>query len=93
MTKLSQEEIERKIKELSGWMFEIDSIKKTFEFENFLESVDFVNKIAPEAESMQHHPDIKISYNKVTITLSTHDAEGVTEKDFSLAVIIDSLFS
>lgn len=89
--KMSLEQINKELVGLDGWNLENDSIKKTYQFENFIESIDFINKIAPIAEDMQHHPDIKINYNKVGITLSTHDQGGVTEKDFRLAAKIDKL--
>ena len=89
--KLSAEETSLKLKELEGWELKDNSIVKTFEFEDFMESVDCVNKIAPLAEGMSHHPDIEIKYNKVTIALSTHDEGGVTEKDFELASKIENL--
>ncbi len=88
---MSLEQINKELVGLDGWNLENDSIKKTYQFENFIESIDFINKIAPIAEDMQHHPDIKINYNKVGITLSTHDQGGVTEKDFRLAAKIDKL--
>lgn len=89
--KFNKEKINKKLETLSGWIFSDNSILKTYEFENFLESIDFVNKIVPVAERVNHHPDIKISYNKVTITLSTHDEGGITEKDINLAQKIETL--
>lgn len=89
--KLSNQEIKSKVKNLKGWALKEGEIKKTFEFGNFLESIEFVNKIAPIAEKENHHPDIEINYNKVTVSLSTHDEGGVTEKDFILAEKIEDL--
>ena len=89
--KLKTKEIKIKLKELDGWESKYNSIVKTFEFKDFVKSIDFVNKITPLAEEMQHHPDIEIKYNTIGITLSTHDADGVTEKDFKLAEKIDNL--
>lgn len=85
------EEINRKLEELNGWSLRGNSIEKTYEFDNFLESIEFINKIAPLAESQNHHPDIDIRYNKVIITLSTHSENGLTEKDFNLAQGIDKM--
>lgn len=82
------------LKRLSGWSISrvgMHSIKKTFVFKNFLEAIGFVNKIADLAEEMQHHPDISISYNRVTLKLSTHDVKGLSEKDFSLAEKINTI--
>lgn len=89
--KLSNEEINQKLKELNGWDLEESAIKKTFEFKNFLESIEFVNKVSTIAEELNHHPDILINYNRVTITLSTHDEGGVTDKDINLAKKIENL--
>jgi len=83
--KLTGSEINEKLKELSGWRFKDNSISKIFEFKDFLESIEFVNKVAPIAEELNHHPDIDIRYSKVIISLSTHDEKGVTEKDIQLA--------
>ena len=89
--KLSNEEINQKLKELNGWDLEESAIKKTFEFKNFLESIEFVNKVSTIAEELNHHPDILINYNRVTIALSTHDEGGVTDKDINLAKKIENL--
>ena len=89
--KLSNQEIKSKVNNLRGWALKEGEIKKTFEFGNFLESIEFVNKIAPIAEKQKHHPDIEINYNKVTVSLSTHDEGGVTDKDITLAKTIDVL--
>ena len=71
---------------------EIDKkISKTFEFNSYLDGVDFVNKVANLAEQENHHPDIIIGYCKVKITLTTHDADKITEKDYRLAKLIDDL--
>ena len=71
---------------------EINStITKTFEFNSYLDGVDFVNEVANLAEQENHHPDIEIGYCKVTISLTTHDAGGLTDKDYKLAKLIDDL--
>jgi 4a-hydroxytetrahydrobiopterin dehydratase len=64
---------------------------REFEFTNFVGSVDFVNRITPIAEEMNHHPDLAISWNKVNVSLSTHSEGGITENDFELAAKIDSV--
>ncbi len=66
-------------------------LKKTFEFENFVKAIEFVNKIVPLAEEMNHHPDIEINYNKVKIKLTTHSEGKVTAKDVELGNKIDSI--
>lgn len=71
---------------------EIDNtITKTFEFNSYLDGIDFLNAVANVAEQENHHPDISIGYCKVTISLTTHDAGTITEKDYKLAKLIDDL--
>ena len=91
MALLSDDEIEQKLRELPGWAREGDSLVCEYKFEDFQGSVDFVNRITPPAEEMNHHPDISISWNKVNLTLSTHSQGGITENDFELAARIDPL--
>jgi 4a-hydroxytetrahydrobiopterin dehydratase len=91
MARLSDEEIGERLEGLDGWSRDGDSIKKTFEGEDFMSSVSLVDKLAPVAEEMNHHPDLEISWNKVTVTLSTHSEGGLTENDFELAGNIDGL--
>ena len=91
MALLSDEQIEQKLRELPAWTREGDSLVCEFKFEDFQASVDFVNRITPPAEEMNHHPDIAISWNKVNLTLSTHSEGGITENDFELAARIDPL--
>ena len=67
------------------------TITKTFEFNSYLDGIDFVNEVANLAEQENHHPDIEIVYCKVTISLTTHDAGGLTDKDYKLAKLIDDL--
>ena len=67
------------------------SIQRTFGFPNFVAAMEFVNKVAAAAEADQHHPDILIRYNKVTMSLNTHDAGGITAKDFALAAKMDAM--
>ena len=85
MTLLSESEITQALSGLDGWEEDENQIVKQFKFKNFVESMGFVTKVGILAERMDHHPDILIEYSKVTITLSTHSAGGLTEKDFNLA--------
>jgi 4a-hydroxytetrahydrobiopterin dehydratase len=87
--KLAPEDIEDKLKEFGEWSLIGDGMQRTVSFENFVDAMGFVNKIAKLAEKHQHHPDILIRYSKVTLTLSTHDAGGLTDKDFAMAREID----
>jgi 4a-hydroxytetrahydrobiopterin dehydratase len=74
------------------WEIENNLLAKEFEFNNFLEAIDFVNKISKIAEELNHHPDILIhSYKKVKVMLFTHSENSITEKDYSFARIIDGL--
>ncbi len=86
-----------KIKEylpvVPDWFLVGDEIKKDFKFKNFKEAMGFVNKVADIAESEGHHPDIYIFYNKVNLTLWTHEAKGLTDNDFIMAAKINSLDS
>jgi 4a-hydroxytetrahydrobiopterin dehydratase len=91
MAVLSDEEIERRLSELAGWKRDGDAIKRQLKFEDFRASVDFLNRITPVAEDMNHHPDVCISWNTVDVTLSTHSEGGITENDFELAQQIDEL--
>jgi 4a-hydroxytetrahydrobiopterin dehydratase len=74
-----------------GWSLADKEITRTFEFSDFNESMGFVTRVALEAEKADHHPDIDIRWNKVTLTLSTHSEGGLTEKDVELADTADGL--
>ena len=91
MATLSDDEIQQRLDDVPGWRREGDSLVREFTFEDFQGSVDFVNRITPPAEEMNHHPDLAISWNKVTVSLSTHSQGGLTESDFELAARIDPL--
>ena len=93
MKALSEAEIQERISQLEGWDYSDNAIHTAFEFENFKEAFTSMTRIAFEAEQMEHHPDWSNVYNKLHISLSTHDAKGVTEKDFKLAAKIDELLS
>ncbi len=88
---LDENELESALKKHPEWDVEGKTITRTVEFEEFMEGIDFVNLLADVAEEAQHHPDITISYTKVTINLTTHDAGGVTEADLELAQRVDNL--
>ena len=91
MPKLSLVEAERRIKSLDGWTLEGDAIKKRYTFKTFPDAIAFVNRLAQEAERVDHHPDILINYKRVTLTYSTHDEGGLTDKDFAGAAAADRL--
>ena len=91
MALLGDDDITARLDRLTGWQRDGDAITREFKFDDFQGSVDFVNRITPPAEEMNHHPDIAISWNRVTLTLSTHSEGGLTENDFELATRIESL--
>lgn len=91
MGKLSGTEVTKRLAGLKDWKKKQSAITRTFTFKDFVRAMGFVTSVAIEAEKANHHPDIDIRWNKVTLTLSTHDAGGLTEKDFALAKIADQL--
>ena len=85
-------ELMNKIKlDLNEWMIHNELLVKEFVFSTFQDAINFVNAVAKIADEADHHPDIFISYNKVRISLITHDLEEISEKDYSLAKEIESL--
>jgi 4a-hydroxytetrahydrobiopterin dehydratase len=89
--KLSRSEADQRLKSLNGWTLEGDAIRKQYTFAGFPEAVAFVDRLAPEAEKADHHPDILINYKRVTLTYSTHSEGGLTAKDFDGAATADRL--
>lgn len=92
MAKLTQSSIDKRLASLSEWTQTGDAVQRTYDFADFVHAMDFVKRVADHAESVQHHPDILIRWNKVTCTLSTHDAKGVTAKDFDSAKAYDDMY-
>jgi len=88
--KLSENEIDQKIRQMNGWDLEEGKLTKSFKFSNFVEAFGFMTKIALEAEKINHHPEWSNVYNTVTIKLSTHDVGGITDYDIKLAEIINN---
>lgn len=91
MTKMTDSEIAEALKGTPEWSELNGAIQRTFQFKDFVEAMRFVTQVADAAERDQHHPDILIRWNKVTLTLSTHDASGITQKDFDLAKKADGM--
>jgi 4a-hydroxytetrahydrobiopterin dehydratase len=83
--KLTDDQIRTELKTLSGWAREGEALSKTFSFIRFADGIAFVQRVATAADAADHHPDIDIRYTKIRITLSTHDAGGITAADVSLA--------
>lgn len=90
---LTTSEIQVALRDLVGWETRDNSIVRAFQFRDFLGAIVFVNKIAAAAEAANHHPDILINYNKVTLTLVSHDSGGVTQRDIRMAGIINEIIS
>jgi 4a-hydroxytetrahydrobiopterin dehydratase len=93
MPALTAKQVSLRLKAVPNWSKRAQTILRIFKFEGFLKSIDFVNRIARKAQKTNHHPDIDIRFDKVTLTLTTHDEGGITEKDFSLARKCDEVFS
>ncbi len=91
MALLGDEEIEAKLAASGGWERRRESIVKSFERGDFVGSVRFVDALVAPAEAMGHHPDVEISWDTVTVTISTHSEGGLTAADFELAAKIDAL--
>ena len=91
MPPLSPEEIKSRLSPLAGWQIVAGELVKTFQFKDFVASLRFVNRVGELAEQAGHHPDIDIRYNRVRLALTTHDAGGITQKDFDLAAQIEKL--
>jgi 4a-hydroxytetrahydrobiopterin dehydratase len=91
MALLSDDEVQGRLGELNGWERKGDSIVRDFKFDDFQGSVDFVNRITPPAEEMNHHPDLEISWKTVTVSITNHAEGGLTEADFELARRIEAL--
>ena len=87
---LHPDEIKKSIS-THGWNFSDNKISKTFEFETYLGGVEFINKIAPIAERLNHHPDVYLGYCSVEINIHSHDLGGVTTKCINLATSIDAV--
>ena len=85
MAKFTAAQIKATLATLPGWSKRNGTLRRTFEFVDFAGAMKFVNGVARAAERVQHHPDIDIRWNKVTLVLVTHDEGGITEKDFALA--------
>ncbi len=88
---MTEKEAKAMLKKVEGWELKENKIRKTFRFKDFKESMKFVNRVADIAEEEGHHPNIFISWNKVTLTLTTHAIGGLSENDFILAAKIDRI--
>lgn len=92
MAKLEPARISEQLRELPGWQYEDNAIRKRYKFKEFMEGIRFVGAIAAIAERMDHHPDIAINYTRLTFVCATHSEGGVTERDIKLAGEIERTF-
>jgi 4a-hydroxytetrahydrobiopterin dehydratase len=91
MAKLTDEEVRSLLTTMHGWQYLGDAIHREFTFRGFRGAISFVNRVAELANAAAHHPDLEIHYNRVVVSLSTHDEGGVTDKDVMLSREIDSV--
>jgi len=91
MSKLSKDTIEKKLLHFPDWEYVDNCIRAEFEFDNFKDCFSAMSRIAFECEALNHHPEWSNVYNSLKISLSTHDADGVTQKDFDLAEAIENI--
>jgi 4a-hydroxytetrahydrobiopterin dehydratase len=91
MSRLTDEEAAKRARQLPGWRIEAGKLTRTFTFPDFVAAVDFVNRLTPIAEAASHHPDLQVAWGRVVVELTSHDAGGLTSKDFELAASIDRL--
>jgi 4a-hydroxytetrahydrobiopterin dehydratase len=89
VARLSEEDVRARLAGCPGWELAGDEIRKVYSFPDFKAAMAFVNRVADLAEAANHHPDILINYNRVTLSLTTHDSGGLTDRDFRLAGRID----
>lgn len=89
MPPLNEPQIREALTALSGWSHTDNALKKQFKFKNFSEAWGFMTRVALMAEKLDHHPDWSNGYNKVDVSLSTHDEDGVTDKDIKLATFME----
>jgi 4a-hydroxytetrahydrobiopterin dehydratase len=90
-TPLTDSEIKAALEKLPGWNASGKAIERNFEFKNFKDAMAFANRVAMIAEEANHHPDIEISYNKLKLTLVSHDSGGVTNRDVKMAARINEI--
>ena len=90
-TVLTGAELLQALASLPGWNLHGNAVERVFDFPNFVEAMGFVNRIAEAAEAMNHHPDITINYNKVKLSLISHDSGGITQRDLRMAGKINEI--
>jgi 4a-hydroxytetrahydrobiopterin dehydratase len=90
---MKPKEIQSELKAIPKWSTRAKTLVRTYQFKTFMDGLQFVTLVAKRAEKSQHHPDIDIRFNRVTLKLTTHDEGGLTEKDFSMARLCDEAFA
>ncbi|MBT3216473.1 MAG: 4a-hydroxytetrahydrobiopterin dehydratase [Candidatus Marinimicrobia bacterium] len=91
MSRLTDIEIQEKLSSLYGWEFKDNAIKKTFTFKFYMESIDFINRLAEKAEETNHHPDMVVGWCRIDLAFTSHDQGGVTSACFGMAEIAELL--
>ena len=91
MTTMNESSIKKQLQLLNNWSYVDNAIEKNYSFKNFAEALLFINKVGAIAEKLNHHPELFNTYNKVKLRLTTHDAHGITQKDFDLAAAVDAI--
>ncbi len=84
-------DVARRLERHAGWSARAHALQREFEFSTFVDAIDFVGRVAVEAEAMDHHPDIDVRYRRVILTLKTHSVGGITDLDFDLAARLDRI--
>jgi 4a-hydroxytetrahydrobiopterin dehydratase len=93
MSAMKSKDIQLELKSIPKWSRRGQTLLRTYEFKEFMQGLQFVTRVAKRAEKSQHHPDIDIRYNKVTLKLTTHDEGGITDKDFAMARQCDEVYA
>jgi 4a-hydroxytetrahydrobiopterin dehydratase len=88
---LASDEVSRRLAQLTGWTIQAGKLHRTFTFDDFVAAFGFMAQVALVAERMNHHPEWHNVYSRVAVDLTTHDAGGITDKDFQLAAAMDRL--
>ena len=88
---MSTDEIAQALEGFSGWAYDGDALIKTFAFDDFASAIDFMATARPRIDELNHHPEWTNVYNRVDVRLNSHDVGGVTDRDFKLAQLLDSL--
>ena len=88
---MNESSIKKQLQLLNNWSYVDNAIEKNYSFKNFAEALLFINKVGAIADKLNHHPELFNTYNKVKLRLTTHDAHGITQKDFDLAAAVDAI--